>query len=73
MGATKAKLLSSLEVRNRRDAQLVKAASKAEEAARALKEMVTLWSKHVDAGSHAVLAARANEMTVTLGGCPSSC
>ena len=66
MGATNAKLLSSLEVRNWRDAQLVKAASKAEEAARALKEMVTLWSKHVDAGSHAVLAARANEMTVTL-------
>ena len=66
VGAEVTKLWSSPAVRNRRDAQLVKAASKADEAATALREMVTLWSKHVDAPGQAALATWADTVTATL-------
>jgi len=63
---TYAELMSSPAVRKRRDAQLRKAATAADAAAKALTEMVTLWSKHVDAPSQAALAAWADEVTLTL-------
>jgi hypothetical protein len=59
-------LINDRDTSNRRDAQLRKAAIAAGATAKALKEMVTLWSKHVDAPSPAALSAWADQVTVVL-------
>ena len=57
VGATTAKLLSSLEVRNRRDVQLGKAA---DAVAENLRKLVKSWSPHLGARSQAALSHWAN-------------
>ncbi len=66
VGITSAELMSSPAVRKRRDAQLRKAATAADAAAKALADMVHLWSPHVAAPSQAALSAWADEVTLTL-------
>ena len=53
VGITSEELMSSPAVRKRRDAQLRKAATAADAAAKALADMVHLWSPHVAAPSQA--------------------
>ena len=66
VGITSAELMSSPAVRKRRDAQLRKAATAADAAAKALADMVHLWSRHIAAPSQAALSAWADEVTLTL-------
>ena len=66
VGITYAELMSSPAVRKRRDAQLRKAATAADAAAKALAEMMHLWSRHIAAPSQAALSAWTDEVTLAL-------
>ena len=66
VGITYSELMSSPAVRKRRDAQLRKAATAADAAAKALADMVRLWSRHIAAPSQAALSAWADEVTLAL-------